>query len=115
NRIGDCFRAYWLRAADQCRHNGTKYGRAAAAHHIASMHCVALADQQLDRSPLHGLCAAIASALAERRRLACNKAHYEGHTLRNLQYRCCNLTNIPRPKAPNLRPTADATRWIGLT
>src|SRR6516164_7816142 len=44
NFAGDCFCAYWLRAADQRRHNGAEKGSTAAAHHIASMNCVALAN-----------------------------------------------------------------------
>src|SRR6516165_1130233 len=44
NIAGDCFCAYWLRAADQRRHNIAEKGSTAAAHHIASMNCVALAN-----------------------------------------------------------------------
>src|SRR6516225_101775 len=51
NFAGDCFCAYWLCAAHQRRHNGTEQGSTAAAHHIASMNCVALANHH-DQSSL---------------------------------------------------------------
>jgi hypothetical protein len=44
NGAGDRFRFYWLRAAHQCCDNSAKHGGTTAAHHIASMHCVALAE-----------------------------------------------------------------------
>jgi hypothetical protein len=43
-RAGDRFRLYRLRAAHKCGDNGPKHGSTAAAHYIASVHCVALAD-----------------------------------------------------------------------
>jgi hypothetical protein len=45
NGAGDRFCFYWLGAAHQCCDNSAKHGGTAAAHHIASMHCVALTDQ----------------------------------------------------------------------
>ena len=44
NGAGDRLRFYWLRAAHQCCDNSAKHGGTAAAHYIASMHCIALAD-----------------------------------------------------------------------
>jgi hypothetical protein len=44
NGAGDRSRFYWPRAAHQCGDNSAKHGSTAAAHHIASMHCVALVD-----------------------------------------------------------------------
>src|SRR5437016_555756 len=42
NRAGNGFGAYRFRVADQLRYNRTEHGGAAAAHEIASTHCVAL-------------------------------------------------------------------------
>jgi hypothetical protein len=44
NLTGDRFCAYRLPAADQRRHDGAEQGSTAAAYHIASMNCVALAN-----------------------------------------------------------------------
>src|SRR6185437_12055923 len=44
NLTGDRFCAYRLPAADQRRHDGAEQGSTAAAYHVASMNCVALAN-----------------------------------------------------------------------
>src|SRR6516164_7727429 len=44
NRAGDRIGFYWLRTAQECCDDCAKHGGTAATHHIASMHCVALAN-----------------------------------------------------------------------